>query len=350
MKRRIAIVLVLCCLLLPALAQQPTAGQYNTSQPTPAATQQTTLQQDQAANLLNFPGLSFEAGAQWGTGTSQNTLQYPTGTTTQGQLSGAPAVIVQLDISNSTFTAGAVTFQGTYDNSNWVSIPVAQVLNPNTFAQLTNPYTFVANTNQPFLIVTSGYVSIRAKLTTAITGSSTPTVNPYWATLPNEKSLIAPLPAGANNIGAIDVFGHAGGIFDTSAGATAAANSIEAGGVYNSSAPGPSNGQQEPLQLDSAANLKVNVAATALPTAILAGQQAVTASAAALATNTLTKGLCIEALSTNTISVFVGPSGVTTSTGIELPAKAGFCIAVANSNDIYVIASTTGATVTWSGN
>lgn len=89
---------------------------------------------------------------------------------------------------------------------------------------------------------------------------------------------------------------------------------------------------------------------TAPPATILSGQQAVTATAAALASHTLTRGLCVTALSTNAISIFIGPSGVTTSTGLELVAKAGFCAAVSNSNAIYVVASTTGATVTWSGN
>jgi hypothetical protein len=87
-----------------------------------------------------------------------------------------------------------------------------------------------------------------------------------------------------------------------------------------------------------------------VPTTIVSGQQAVTGTAAALASNLLAKGLCIEGLSTNTISVFVGPSGVTTSTGIEIPPGAGYCPAVSNSNAIFVVASTTGATVTWSGN
>jgi hypothetical protein len=87
-----------------------------------------------------------------------------------------------------------------------------------------------------------------------------------------------------------------------------------------------------------------------VPTSILAGQQAVTATAAALASNALTRGLCVEALSTNSISVFVGASGVTTSTGIELPAGASYCPALSNSNELYVVASTTGASVTWSGN
>jgi hypothetical protein len=83
---------------------------------------------------------------------------------------------------------------------------------------------------------------------------------------------------------------------------------------------------------------------------ILSGQQAVTASAVALASNALARGLCVEALSTNTISVFAGPSGVTTSTGIEITPGASYCPAVANSNAIFVIASSTGASITWSGN
>jgi len=97
------------------------------------------------------------------------------------------------------------------------------------------------------------------------------------------------------------------------------------------------------------AQAPVNVI-NAPPAAILSGQQSVTASAVALATHTLAKGICVNALSTNSISVFVGPSGVTTSTGFELTAKAGYCVAVANSNALFVIASTTGASVTWSGN
>jgi hypothetical protein len=168
-----------------AAGTAPTNGlavleQYNTTLPAPTAAQTLSLQSDQAGNLLNFPGLQFKAGAAWTSATSGGTLQYPTGTTTAGQLLGAPAVMVQLD-QTTTLTGGAVTFQGTYDNINWVTIPVGQVINPNTFLSLTNPYTFVANTNQSFLILTQGYVAIRANLSTAITGSGT--VTPYWATL-----------------------------------------------------------------------------------------------------------------------------------------------------------------------
>lgn len=75
-------------------------------------------------------------------------------------------------------------------------------------------------------------------------------------------------------------------------------------------------------------------------------QQSVTASAVALGTNT-TKTVCIEALSTNLISVYIGATGVTTSTGFELIPGAGTCKTLSNTNLIFVVASTTGASVTY---
>ncbi len=78
----------------------------------------------------------------------------------------------------------------------------------------------------------------------------------------------------------------------------------------------------------------------------LAGQQAVTATAANLGANA-THTVCITALSTNTIPVYVGGSGETTSTGFPLNAGDAYCWQVTNSNLLYVIASTTGASVAW---
>ena len=155
--------------------------QYNTTAPAPTNAQTMALQADQAGNHLTFPGVQFKTGTTWtGGSTPIGTLQYPTGTTTAGQLSAAPAYIVQLD-QTTTVTAGVVTIQGTYDNVNWVTIPVAQVLNPQTYAQLTNPYTLVASTNQAFLILSQGFANIRLNVTTAFTGTGT--VIPYWATI-----------------------------------------------------------------------------------------------------------------------------------------------------------------------
>jgi hypothetical protein len=82
-------------------------------------------------------------------------------------------------------------------------------------------------------------------------------------------------------------------------------------------------------------------------TAFLAGQQAVTASAVALAANGA-KGVCVKALVDNGIKVYIGPSGVSITTGDELAAGDGRCYPLDNTSRIFVIASTTGSSVSWS--
>jgi hypothetical protein len=220
-----------------------TSGVYDTTAPAPTNGQAVAVQIDQAGNQLLFPGVQFKTGAAWTSATGSGTFQYPTGTTTAGQLSGAAAVAIQLD-QTTTLTGGAVTFQGTFDNINWVTIPVAQVLNPATFASLTNPYTFAASTNQPFLIVAQGYVNVRADLTTVITGTGS--VTPYWATLaesPCASITISPNQPTSNMVGTVP--------------GTAPADTTIVGGIFNSSAPTPSTGQTLPLQLNSAGALNV---------------------------------------------------------------------------------------------
>lgn len=77
-------------------------------------------------------------------------------------------------------------------------------------------------------------------------------------------------------------------------------------------------------------------------------QASVTASAAALGTNT-TKGVCVKALSpdSNGNPVYIGPTGVTTSTGYPLLPGDFQCWPLANTNEIFVVASTTGASVAY---
>lgn len=78
-------------------------------------------------------------------------------------------------------------------------------------------------------------------------------------------------------------------------------------------------------------------------------QQAVTASAVALATNS-THNFCVKALPTNALTVYVGGSGETTSTGYPLQAGDWICFQLSNSNLVYVIASATGSSVAVTGN
>lgn len=83
-------------------------------------------------------------------------------------------------------------------------------------------------------------------------------------------------------------------------------------------------------------------------TTLLSGQQSVTTSAVALATHA-TKQVCVKNNDASTQSVFIGPAGVTTTTGQELLADEAVCLPVANTNLIFVVAAMTGATVSWAG-
>jgi hypothetical protein len=93
-------------------------------------------------------------------------------------------------------------------------------------------------------------------------------------------------------------------------------------------------------------------ALTQLSTSIVTGQQAVTATAAALNSGTATSwtnGFRLKNLSTSNASIFYGPSGVTTSTGDELAAGESVIIPVANIASVFVIAASTGSTASWTG-
>lgn len=80
---------------------------------------------------------------------------------------------------------------------------------------------------------------------------------------------------------------------------------------------------------------------------VFSNQLAVTGTAQALSSSTPIKNICVKALAANAINVYVGPSGVTDSTGMELAANQAICMPTNNVANLYVIASTTGASVSW---
>lgn len=94
---------------------------------------------------------------------------------------------------------------------------------------------------------------------------------------------------------------------------------------------------------------EVVVSPAELPSTIINGQQTVTTSPMALSTNALSEGIIIEALSTNTVSVFIGGSGVSTSTGIELQPGASVSAAISNVNKLFVICASGSPVVSWLG-
>src|SRR5579859_1005991 len=176
-----------------------TGSVYNASAPAPTSGQSMALQADQAGNIRTFPGMALTTLAAWNSSTSLNATQ------TIFTNSGGPAVVVQLD-QTTTLTAGAITFEVTFDGTNWVTAPAGSVLDPTspTFAQISLPYTVQASTNKAFILTSSGWQGLRIKLSTQITGTGT--VTPYYALLAYDPvdSVVAFSPTAANfNVSAV---------------------------------------------------------------------------------------------------------------------------------------------------
>lgn len=166
---------------------------YNTSAPAPTNGQAMAIQADQAGNMRTFPGIALATLSAWSSGTSLNATQ------NIFTNSGAEAVLVQLT-QTTTLTGGAITFEVSYDGSNWSTIPASAVLDPtsNTFAQISLPYTVQASTNKAILLNMNGAQALRIKLSTQITGTGT--VTPNYALLPASPAdtVVALSPTAAN--------------------------------------------------------------------------------------------------------------------------------------------------------
>ena len=86
------------------------------------------------------------------------------------------------------------------------------------------------------------------------------------------------------------------------------------------------------------------------PSTIYSGQQAATGSAAALPSYALSNGIVITAKSANSGTIYVGPSGVTISTGYPLAAGQSISYAVTNLSAISILGSASGDGVAFTGN
>ncbi len=117
-------------------------------------------------------------------------------------------------------------------------------------------------------------------------------------------------------------------------------------GIANAAVPTYTEGDQVLESLDLSGRLRV-LTTVAANTAVLSGQQTVTASAVALATNT-SKNVCVKALNGNSAAVYIGPTGITTSTGFRMDPGDVVCGPISNTNLNFVIAAAAiGDAVTW---
>ena len=93
------------------------------------------------------------------------------------------------------------------------------------------------------------------------------------------------------------------------------------------------------------------VSATASnPSSIYSHRQTTTTSAVALPSQALVNGIVITANAANAGTVYVGPSGVTSSTGYPLAAGQSISYAVADLSSIYIIGTNTTDVVAFTGN
>ena len=113
--------------------------------------------------------------------------------------SGVEAAIVHL-VQTTTLTAGAITFEVTFDGTNWITAPADAVLDPTsvTFAQISLPYTVQASANKAFIVTGKGWQGLRIKLSTQITGTGSVTPNYALLNYDPAMSVIAYNPTAAN--------------------------------------------------------------------------------------------------------------------------------------------------------
>ena len=109
----------------------------------------------------------------------------------------------------------------------------------------------------------------------------------------------------------------------------------------------PSN---PPSQITNPAGaIPVYFASNGSVTTLVSGQQTATATAAALPSHALNDTVTISAPATNLVVVYVGPAGITSSTGYPLAAGASITLPVSNTNLVYILAPSGSPVVAYLG-
>ena len=278
-------------------------------------------------NIIAGGGSSVVTNA--GTFAVQNTAATPAGTNFIGSVNpdstGSGSVTTTVPYVVTTTNSGTLAFQSDAIATGNVTIEASvdgTTYTATTYAALTSGNTsssFNAATATIGQIDTSGFKNIRFRSNTIVG-----TVGITYNLSKNVSNVMLdnPLPAGSNVIG--QVTANAGTNLNTSALA------LESGGNLATVATKMSDGTQ--------------TSKIVIPSAFVTGQAkiATTGTAVQLASNTLTQGVLISSLSTNSASITIGTSsGVTntvdgTGNGSILTAGSTKSIAATNTNLVWI--------------
>jgi len=270
-------------------------GRYSSSTPSLSSNQLESLQLDSSGNLkVKLSGDTTATGTISGSGQSVTIA-------TNGQTS------VGIQVSG-TFS-GTILIKGSVDGTSYTPTSAVALSNGAISTTITSSYTGQANAG--------GLVSFQLTAITWASGNASVTL---VASVANSTIMLDnPLPIGTNSIGNVGLnagINAIGSITNTTFASTQS-------GTWNTGTP----------------SATINIGQTT---------SAVTATQLTSSSIAMTNGVVVQALSTNTASVFIGNSSVTTANGFELTAGSSLTISPSNINLVYVIGSNATDKVCWS--
>jgi len=270
-------------------------GRYSSSTPSLSSNQLESLQLDSSGNLkVKLPGDTTATGTISGSGQSVTIA-------TNGQTS------VGIQVSG-TFS-GTILIKGSVDGTSYTPTSAVALSNGAISSTITSSYTGQANAG--------GLVSFQLTAITWAFGNASVTL---VASVANSTVMLDnPLPIGTNSIGNV--------------GLNAGSNAI--GSITNTTFASTQSGTWN----TGTPSATINIGQTT---------SAVTATQLTASSIAMTNGVVVQALSTNTASVYIGNSSVTTANGFELTAGSSLTISPSNVNLVYVIGSNATDKVCWS--
>ena len=294
-------------------------GRYSSSTPSLSSNQLESLQLDSSGNLrVKLSGDTTATGTIAGSGQSVTIA-------TNGQTS------VGIQVSG-TFS-GTILIKGSVDGTSYTPTSAVALSNGAISTTITSSYTGQA--------IAGGLVSFQLTAITWASGNASVTLD---ASVANSTVMLDnPLPIGTNSIGNVGlnagsnsigtVINGAGSASIGTVGLNAGTNAI--GSITNTTFASTQSGTWN----TGTPSATINIGQTT---------SAVTATQLTASSIAMTNGIVIQALSTNTASVFIGNSSVTTANGFELTAGSSLTISPSNINLVYVIGSNATDKVCWS--